>query len=308
MIWIALIFTLVLLWQIIVLLVGFWPAKKLNLEGIKLGKWLALVPAHNEEKVIGDTVRGLLLAWAGEAPLRVITIADNCTDNTAKVAAMAGAEVWERSGKPGKQHALNWAFEKLLKEENKNIVVTVIDADNRVEKGYYENLMHGLYRADVAQAYLKTLNTRDNMQTRWYSLMYAFMMRFICLGRERLGRSGLLGGTGWAMKLRVLEGCPWNVTSLTDDLEYSIKLKLAGYRVKYVPQAVIQDEKPMGFMVGVRQRLRWARGQWQCFIKYFIKLILKDFELAVYVTLPLLGLASLILIFFMVFRLKVFSF
>lgn len=299
MIWIALLFTLVFIWQMIVLLVGIWPARKMLHNSIRLGKWIALVPAHNEEKVIANTVKGLFAAWTGaQGDLRVVIIADNCTDGTAREATMNGAEVWERCGRPGKQHALKWAFERLLGEEDRNAVVTVIDADNRVEKGYFENLMHGLYRADVVQAYLKTLNTGDNLQTRWYGLMFAFVMRFVCLGRERLGRSGVLGGTGWAMRLKVLEGCPWDVTSLTDDLEYSIKLRLAGYRVRYVAQASIQDEKPIGFMVGVRQRLRWARGQWQCFIKYFLKLIVKDFELALYVAFPLFGMASLILIFF----------
>lgn len=298
MIWIALIFTMVFIWQMFVFLMGVWPARKLLCNGARLGKWIALVPAHNEENVIGETVKGLFRIWIGEVPLRVIVIADNCSDGTTRVAGLAGAEVWERTGQPGKQHALRWAFERLSGEEDRNIVVTVIDADNIVEKGYFENLMHGLYRADVVQAYLKTMNTGDNLQTRWYSLMFAFVMRFVHLGRERLGRSGVLGGTGWAMRLKVLECCPWDVTSLTDDLEYSIKLKLAGYRVRYVPQAVIQDEKPMGFMVGVRQRLRWARGQWQCFLKYFFKLIFKDLELALFVAFPLIGLSSLILIFF----------
>lgn len=305
MVWIALIFTLVFFWQMVVLLVGIWPVRKSLRDSVKLGKWVALVPAHNEERVIANTVKGLFAAWAGAlGDLRVIVIADNCTDSTARAAAMAGAEVWERIGKPGKQYALKWAFDRLREQEKSNVIVTVIDADNMMEKGYYEALTYGLMKADVVQAYLKSLNVRDNLQTKWYSLMFVFVMRFVFLGRDRLGRSGILGGTGWAMKLKVLDGCPFDVTSLTDDLEYSIKLKLAGYRVRYIPQAVIQDEKPMGFMVGVRQRLRWARGQWQCFIKYFLRLVFKDIELALYLAYPLFGLASMILIFFYGFSFK----
>lgn len=279
----------------ILILVGIWPSRKLIPGNIILGRWVALVPAHNEDNVISNTVKCLLKEWKGYLPLRVIVIADNCTDNTFELAKMAGAEVWERKGKPGKQNTLKWAFEKLKKEEDEDTVVTVIDADNVVEEGYFENLGAGLIKSDVVQSYIKTMNLRDNIQTMWYGVNYAYMMRFIYLGRQRLGRSAVLGGTGWAMRIKVLNGCPWYVESLTDDLEYSILLRLAGYRVKYVSQAVIQDEKPILFLSGIRQRLRWMRGQWQCFIKYFFRLLLIDGEMAIYVALPFLALISVIL-------------
>lgn len=53
----------------------------------------ALIPAHNEEKLIGATIRSLL--EQDRKPDRIIVIADNCTDKTAEVARSFGVGVYE---------------------------------------------------------------------------------------------------------------------------------------------------------------------------------------------------------------------
>src|SRR5271157_6052785 len=55
------------------------------------------VPAHNEEAVIARTVANLRrLDWPADR-VRVIVIADNCNDATARIASQAGAQVFERT-------------------------------------------------------------------------------------------------------------------------------------------------------------------------------------------------------------------
>src|SRR5690242_14789342 len=75
-----------------------------------------LIPAHNEELLVARCVRSLLAQTWPEPQRRVIVVADNCSDSTARVALEAGAEVWPRTdpGAPGKGRALRWAIDRLL--------------------------------------------------------------------------------------------------------------------------------------------------------------------------------------------------
>ncbi|WP_214103463.1 glycosyltransferase family 2 protein [Acrocarpospora catenulata] len=63
-----------------------------------------VVPAHNEEAVLGRTL-ARLLAEAAPGELDVVVVANACRDTTAKVAAEAGVRVIE-TPVPGKAHAL----------------------------------------------------------------------------------------------------------------------------------------------------------------------------------------------------------
>jgi cellulose synthase/poly-beta-1,6-N-acetylglucosamine synthase-like glycosyltransferase len=75
-----------------------------------------IVCAHNEERVIGQLVENLKLLNYNHQLYDIYVVADNCQDQTAAVAAKAGALVQERfsdSGK-GKGFALEWMFHQAL--------------------------------------------------------------------------------------------------------------------------------------------------------------------------------------------------
>src|SRR3979490_42469 len=58
------------------------------------GRVAVLVPAHNEGAGLLQTLEQIMAQLCSGD--RVVVIADNCTDNTAKIAAAAGAAVIER--------------------------------------------------------------------------------------------------------------------------------------------------------------------------------------------------------------------
>ncbi len=66
-----------------------------------------LVPAHDEQQLIGTTVASLLAQDYPAGRMSVHVVADNCTDDTAAFARDAGANVHERldAAKPGKDGA-----------------------------------------------------------------------------------------------------------------------------------------------------------------------------------------------------------
>ena len=200
MILIQLIMFIFAVWSVVVFVSALIPkrltrsAKHFHPEQI-----VVLVPAHNEEKVIGRLIENVTSNINGY-PVRLIICADRCTDNTVPICKRNDVEVFERkTGLPGKQYLLKDVFASLTKEygSNPNVIVTILDADNKIEPDYFEQLVDSLQEDDVVQGYIATLNSSDNLQTRWYAMNYHFMLRYYYSGRERLNRSSILGGTGW---------------------------------------------------------------------------------------------------------------
>ena len=62
---------------------------------------------------------------------------------------------------------------------------------------------------------------------------------------------------------------------LTEDMEFSMKCLSHGIRTCWVHDAIIYDEKPLGFMASCRQRKRWAQGQFDCSERY-IPILFKE--------------------------------
>src|SRR5215213_9956494 len=97
------------------------------LHNIKRPRLAVLVPAHNESAGLLPTLNDLKAQLrTGE---RLIVVADNCQDDTADLAAAAGAEVLERHDltRHGKGYALDWGIQHLRGDPPD--VLVIIDAD-----------------------------------------------------------------------------------------------------------------------------------------------------------------------------------
>jgi len=102
------------------------------------GKFFIVIPAHDEAALIADTVSSLRSVLAESPfPFSIWVVADNCSDNTAELAAGHGARVLRRTDPllAGKGYALAFFFEHLLAipDVNEEDAVVVIDADTRVD-------------------------------------------------------------------------------------------------------------------------------------------------------------------------------
>ena len=120
-----------------------------------IARLAVLVPAHDEEELVGRCVSALRAQTYPSSRRRVVVIADNCGDRTAEVAAAAGAEVLERRDdhRRGKGHALRWAMDRLLAETEPPDAVVVVDADSIADRELLGELAAALATgADVAQA------------------------------------------------------------------------------------------------------------------------------------------------------------
>ncbi len=223
-----------------------------------------IVPAHNEANGILATIESLLLADYPRAQMRVVVVADNCTDDTAAIARAAGATVLERTDaqRRGKGYALAHAFAWSAADGFADAVV-VIDADTSVSSGTLGALAsHLAAGAGAVQADYRVRNADDSWRTRLMELAFTLHHTVRSLGRERLGVSCGLRGNGMAFPLSTLARVPYHAFSVVEDVEYGIQLGLAGVRVVYAPGAEVRGDMPTGGGEAARaQRERWEDGR-----------------------------------------------
>jgi 1,2-diacylglycerol 3-beta-glucosyltransferase len=225
---------------------------------------IVLVPAHDEEALVGRCVRSLLEQNYPRTLYRVVVVADNCTDGTAAAARSAGALVLERRDEQarGKGRALRWAMDSLLQEDPTAEAVVVVDADSVADPellaGLAEQLAGG---ADAVQGEYLVLAEDDSPRGRLLEAAFLLFHRVRLGGRAALGLPANLVGNGMLFSRALLERFPWNAFSGVEDLEYSINLRLAGFRPAYAPRALVRGPVPGGYSSMRGQRLRWEGGR-----------------------------------------------
>ena len=223
-----------------------------------------LVPAHDEEELVGRCVASLRAQTYPASGCRIVVIADNCADRTAEVARGAGAEVLERrDDRRGKGHALRWAMDRLLAGTEPPDAVVVVDADSVAEPELLVHLAAALARgAGAAQAEYLVLDDDASTRSRLVAAAFLLFHRVRLGGRAALGLPASLVGNGMLFSRQLLERHPWNAFTGVEDIEYTIELRLAGVRPRFVPAARLVGPVPHGYRGMRGQRLRWEGGRW----------------------------------------------
>ena len=243
--------------------------KKLLIE--KDHKFMAVIPAHNEESVIKNLVDSLQEQDYPRELYDIYVIADNCNDNTAQIAKDAGAIVLKRFDEEHKTKgfALNWFLQQKIEENADYDAMCVFDADNIVDKNFLKNMNKKLCQGEeVVQGYRDIKNPTDSWISAGYAIFYWMMHRFYHLARYNLGLSPLLNGTGFMVKFDLLKPDGWQTETLTEDIEFSLINIAAGRKLGWAVDAIVYDEQPTTFRASWSQRSRWSVGHLQCMKKY----------------------------------------
>ena len=275
----------------------------------KKHKFMAIIPAHNEEMVVGNLIESLKQQNYPKELYDIYVIADNCTDSTAKVAKEAGAIVCERFDPDHKTkgYALQWFLKQKIEENADYDAFFVFDADNIVDKNFIVNMNKKLCQGeDVVQGYRDIKNPTDNWITAGYALFYWTMHRLYHLARYNIGLSPLLNGTGFMVRFDVVKPNGWETETLTEDIEFSLKRIIQGKKLGWATDAIVYDEQPTSFKQSWSQRSRWTVGHMQCIKRYTVELFnsvrkhktLMNFDGFLYIvgTTPMLVITMFLLI------------
>lgn len=224
-------------------------------------RFACLVPARNEEAVIGALTRSLRAQNYPDALYDIYVIPNNCTDGTEDAARAAGAKIF-RCFDPvtRKGDALHEAVAWLLPRGYD--AFCVFDADNVVHPDFLARMNDAILAgAKVAKARLLVKNPRASWVAGCYALYFTLNEVFFNRSRANLGLSAKLVGTGFAVHRDVLTRLGgWNTSTIAEDAEFSAQCAALGVRVWWVPDAVTYDEAPVSFRVSLTQRRRWCSG------------------------------------------------
>ena len=268
LIWIV---TIYWLYQFIISLCSFVKIKEKPLKEDKQHRFMTIIPAHNEEKVVVNLIESLKKLDYPKDLYDIYVIADNCTDKTAEVAKKAGAIVYERFDEAHKTkgHALQWFLAQKIEEDAPYDAFCIFDADNIVDENFLKVMNKKLCQGEeVVQGYKDIKNPSDSWVSAGYAIFYWTMHRFYHLARYNIGLSPLMNGTGFMVKFDVIKPQGWNTKTLTEDIEFSLKRIIEGKKLGWARDAIVYDEQPVGFKQSWTQRSRWTVGHMQCLKEY----------------------------------------
>ncbi len=231
--------------------------------GVPTLRFDIVVPAHDEEAGIARTVGNLLAVDYPAHLCRVLVVADNCRDATARRARGAGAVVLERDDPAhvGKGYALSLAFRRSLADRFADAVV-VVDADTDASPNLLQAFAARLAAGATAiQGHYTVRNADASWRTRLMAVAFCLFHKVRSLARERFGLSAGLRGNGMCFATSVLREVPHDAYSVVEDLEYGIRLGLAGHRVHYADDAVVLGDMVSSERASRSQRRRWEGGR-----------------------------------------------
>lgn len=267
--------------------------------------WHVLVPCRDEASVIGATVARL----RDHFPFASIWVIDDGSDDaTGQIARDASinddmVHLVERKppqARTGKGAALNagyWALRAYLSPEadHSRTIVTVVDADGTLSLDAFDRCAgeHGFAVDGVGAVQVGVhMVNRDDPRPRadrgWVGNSFARLlvrmqdlefratiaaMQFLRVGCKSVG----LGGNGQFTRLSMLddiaerEGTPWH-GALLEDYELGVHALLAGWQIRYVHDAYVEQEGLTSLRRLIVQRTRWSQGNMQC-VRYLPRIL-----------------------------------
>jgi cellulose synthase/poly-beta-1,6-N-acetylglucosamine synthase-like glycosyltransferase len=219
-----------------------------------------LIPAHNEEQNIETTV--IQIKEELSAADRLLIVADNCIDQTAALAARAGADVEIRydSNLRGKGFALAAGLRHLAAIPPE--VVIFVDADCQVSSGGVELLARACAASNAPVQCLNLMIAHPDSRAPPRLAEFAWRIKNDLRpnGYARLGLPCQLLGTGMALPWRLVDPEMFETGHLTEDLLVGLDLAIKGYSPRFFREASVTSYFPEAQRSLDQQKQRWVHG------------------------------------------------
>ncbi len=245
-------------------LADMWRRRSMYVDPTLLPSVGVIVPARNEEGLIGDCIRAIDDAAATyPAPCSLYIIENGSSDATYSEAWEALADARNITGvllqcePKGKAHALNTGIRHATED-----ILLRIDADTLVTSGVLFGLLAHFEDPAVGGASGMPL---PRIQSSWICRMRAlevyYQVGFKRSGYNPLDAIGVLPGALVAYRRRLLvklNGFAEGVNG--EDADMTVRVGRLGYRIVSDPSVRAYTEMPTTFAYLREQRMRWARG------------------------------------------------
>jgi cellulose synthase/poly-beta-1,6-N-acetylglucosamine synthase-like glycosyltransferase len=270
-------------YQLVLTLAGFFHYQKSRREQARIDGMSfeypavsILIPAHNEEIVIGDTLNAMRALEYPHDRLEIIVINDGSTDRTRDIVLEHAArdprvvlyDIPKGEGGKGKSRALNLGIAVAHSE-----FIAIYDADNTPDPRALRYLAAQLLLHPELGAVLgkfRTVNKKRNLLTRFINIETLSFQSILQAGRWQLLNIATLPGTNFLIRNEVITQMNgWDEDAITEDSELSIRIYQHNWKIKFIPYSVTYEQEPETWKVWIRQRTRWVRGNNYVSKKFF---------------------------------------
>lgn len=254
-------------------------AKKTYPKTNVINRYGLIIPARNEELVVGGLIDSIRANDYPQDKLDIFVIAHNCTDKTAEIARAKGVHVYEYNNP--NECTMGYAFKHLFSCIERDFKTSSYDgfflfnADNTLEPNYFSKMNDAFEyygKKNVVTSYRNSKNFGSNVMSCLYGIYFLSGCRFEARGRTVCGCSTRVQGTGYVINSNIVKD-GWPYVTLTEDWEFSTDQILDGNLIKYCDDAIFYDEQPTDMKIMWRQRVRWSRGHLLVCLARFTDLI-----------------------------------
>lgn len=253
-----------------------------------------LIPAYNEEAVIGQTVRSALASHYPK--LEVLVVDDGSSDETSdRVLQNFGRDSRVRLLRQvnyGKAAALNHG----LAEASGEVIVT-IDADTSVDPEAVTRLVRHFAdpRVGAVAGNVKVMN-RNRWLTRWQALEYITSQNLEKRAFDLLNCIPVVPGAVGAWRAETMRDCGgFAADTVAEDTDLTLIIRRHGWKILYDEEAIGRTEVPDTMEALVRQRFRWTFGTLQAVWKHRDAIGRKRYGTLGWITLPNVFLFQILL-------------
>ncbi len=219
-----------------------------------------IIPAYNEEKVIQNTIEGLLETKYPKK--EIIFVDDGSTDRTFDIANQYRNQIkvlHKENG--GKASALNYALVYATGE-----IIVIVDADTIIGRHSLKEIVKGFEVDKNVAAVAGNIKVRNRMNwiTKCQALEYITGIQIVRRAFDVFGSITIVPGALGAFKKSLLtESGAYGKETIVEDFDQTIKLLKAGLITQGSSKATAYTEAPNTFKDFFAQRKRWYRGNIQ---------------------------------------------
>ncbi|GAB4430736.1 MAG: poly-beta-1,6-N-acetyl-D-glucosamine synthase [Anaerolineae bacterium] len=217
-----------------------------------------VVPAHNEELVIAQTIEGLLEQTYPNMQIHIVS--DGSTDATVEIARRyqsRGVIVHDLKPNRGKSKAL----QHVLEHVNTDLFM-VVDADTVADPGTMGLMVQQFIDPHVgAVTGHPRVGNVVNLLTAIQAMEYAVIVSLAKRAEQFWGGLYTVSGAAACFRTEALRQVGgWSERTATEDIEVSWRLQKAGWLLAYEPRALFRVQAPVRLGALYRQRRRWSQG------------------------------------------------
>lgn len=218
-----------------------------------------LIPAHNEAGTIEVTLARLAAIVADD--VRLLVVADNCSDETANIVRRAGHAVVERfdADHRGKGFALAFGIDHLRPDPPACVII--FDADCETDAASIAALAKASVAGNIVVQASYILQPDLTASPKVQISNFAFWMKNVVRqrGGHRLGSAAVLVGTGMAFPWNVIASAPLATSEIVEDLALGVHLTRSGQPPTYLENALVKSVAATE-QATLDQRTRWETG------------------------------------------------